>query len=272
MSPAGVAFRRSGVGEPLVLIHGIGGRAQAWDPVRALMALDVETITVDLPGFNGTTLGHVVPTVSGYADAVEAMLKDQGLNRPAVAGSSLGGAIALELGRRGVASSVVAFAPIGFWRATGAWWCRTVIRSVFRASPLTGRMLPVLARFRLTRIATLTVFYGRPQNLTRQEVLDDFDAFRNAGTLENVNESMTRFRFDPRDYPDIPVTIAWGSRDVVLPARSQSNRARRLLPNATHITIPGGGHIPFHDDPQSCRQVLLGRVRSNRKLEPRRTP
>lgn len=259
MSPAGVAFRRSGTGDTLVLIHGIGGRAQAWDPVRVLLAHDADVIAVDLPGFNGTTLGDIVPTVDGYADAVEAMLDDQGVVQPVVAGSSLGGAIALELGRRRVASSVIAFAPIGFWRSTGAWWCRMVVRTVFRASPVTGRLMPVLARFKTTRIAALTVFYGRPQNLTRRDVLEDFDAFSNAKTLENVNDSITRFRFDPTNYPDIPVAIAWGTRDVVLPARTQARRAKKLLPNATHVVLPGCGHIPFQDDPQSCRQVLLGR-------------
>jgi len=259
MSPAGVAFRRSGTGDSMVLIHGIGGRAQTWDPVRSLMAHDADLLAVDLPGFNGTTLGDVVPTVSGFADAIEQLLRIQGLRNPTIAGSSLGGAIALELGRRGVASSVIAFSPIGFWRRPGAWWCRNVVNTVFRASPITGRFMPLLARFRLTRILALTVFYGRPQTLTPKDVLDDFEAFRGANILEDVNASMTRYRFDARDYPDIPVAIAWGTRDIVLPARQQSRRARRLLPRATHVQLTGCGHLPFNDDPETCRQVLLGR-------------
>jgi len=259
MSPSGVAFRRSGSGETMVLIHGIGGRAQTWDPVRADLAADHEVLALDLPGFNGTVLGDTVPTVEGYADAVERMLRDQRIERATIAGSSLGGAIALELGRRGVAGAVIAFAPIGFWRAPGAWWCRCVVRNVFRAAPVTGALMPVLARFRLTRMLALSIFYGRPQKLTQQEVISDFDAFRNAAALEWVNESMTRHRFDHRDYPDIPLVIAWGTRDLVLPARTQGRRARRLLPRAVHVTLQGCGHIPFTDDPESCRHVLRGR-------------
>lgn len=254
-----IVAERKGSSTPLVLIHGIGGHAQTWDPVRTLMTADAEIVALDLPGFNGTDLGDTVPTVPGFADAVESMMRDQGLVMPAVAGSSLGGAIALELGRRGVASSVTAFAPIGFWRAPGAAWCRGLVRSVYRASPLTAKVMPLLSRSRLGRVLALTVFYGRPDKLTAQTVRADFDAFRYAGALEQANQAMTRYHFDPDGYPDIPVCVAWGTRDVVLPARVQARRARRLLPRATHVLLSGCGHIPFNDDPESCRQVLLGR-------------
>ena len=52
------------------------------------------------------------------------------------------------------------------------------------------------------------------------------------------------------------MTIAWGDRDLVLPYR-QSKRARRVLPQARHVRLPGCGHLPFADDPRTCARLLL---------------
>jgi pimeloyl-ACP methyl ester carboxylesterase len=54
----------------------------------------------------------------------------------------------------------------------------------------------------------------------------------------------------------IPVTIAWGTRDLVLPYR-QAARARKVLPHARHVRLAGCGHLPFADDPDSCARLLL---------------
>lgn len=46
-----VVYDRAGHGEPLVLIHGIGHRRQAWAPVFPLLTPHRDVIAVDLPGF-----------------------------------------------------------------------------------------------------------------------------------------------------------------------------------------------------------------------------
>ena len=65
---------------------------------------------------------------------------------------------------------------------------------------------------------------------------------------------------DPAALADLPVTIAWGSRDILLTYRSQSRRAREALPWARHITLTGSGHTPFYDDPAACARVVLDRI------------
>ena len=66
--------------------------------------------------------GPVVPgSVDHFAGLVADFLDQLGLQRPELAGSSLGGGIALEPGRRGRASAVTAFAPVDSWaRRAGA--------------------------------------------------------------------------------------------------------------------------------------------------------
>jgi pimeloyl-ACP methyl ester carboxylesterase len=47
---------RAGVGEPLVLIHGIGHRWQGWLPVIERITPYRDVIALDLPGFAGSSM------------------------------------------------------------------------------------------------------------------------------------------------------------------------------------------------------------------------
>ena len=66
-----------------------------------------EVVAVDLPGFGGSAMlpEGTRPGVAELADSLTAFCREQGAERPHVVGNSLGGAIALELARRGFAAS-----------------------------------------------------------------------------------------------------------------------------------------------------------------------
>ncbi len=61
---------------------------------------------------------------------------------------------------------------------------------------------------------------------------------------------------DAHELDGVPVTVAWGDRDLLLLHR-QAARARHVLPRADHVTLPGCGHAPFSDDPDLLARVLL---------------
>jgi pimeloyl-ACP methyl ester carboxylesterase len=115
-----LAYERHGAGEPLVLVHGVTHRRQAWYPVLDQLVEQREVILVDLPGH-----GQSPPLVTDGRRVDEVMraqfkqfLADQQLDRPHVAGNSLGGLVALIAGAEGDARSVTALSPAGFWRTT----------------------------------------------------------------------------------------------------------------------------------------------------------
>ncbi len=66
---------------------------------------------------------------------------------------------------------------------------------------------------------------------------------------------LVRSSRDPGGLAAVPVTIAWGTRDVVLWHRAQSRRARKVLPGPRHVDMPGCGHLLFSDDPALCADV-----------------
>src|SRR3954468_20008599 len=104
-----LSHHRAGSGDPIVLIHGVGSQWQVWEPVLETVAREREVIAVDLPGFGDSPTLPIgtVPTVDALADAVAAFLDGLGIEKPVIAGNSLGGWIALELAARGRAKAVV---------------------------------------------------------------------------------------------------------------------------------------------------------------------
>jgi pimeloyl-ACP methyl ester carboxylesterase len=255
-----IAFDRVGSGEPLVLIHGLGSRRRAWDPVVELIVGDREILNLDLPGFGdsapdpaGTKL-----RVADHADRVEELIGRQGLERPHVAGNSMGGGIALELGRRGAARSVTAISPIGFWGRAGQSWCRLAMRAGWEA----GQRLPQAPspglELTLARLGLFIPSFGRPFKVSAEEVLATREAGLSApGFLDALDCGLDYRLEDPDDLRGISLTVAWGRRDVLLPYWTQSRVARRALPWARHVTLPRCGHVPFHDDPALCAGVVL---------------
>jgi pimeloyl-ACP methyl ester carboxylesterase len=202
-------------------------------------------------------------SVGHLADLVAAFLDELGLDRPELAGSSLGGGIALELGRRGRASAVTAFAPIGFWGPAGRRWCQAVVGGARVLSTALAPALPRVFATRAGRVALCGVFYGHPGRLSPEECLGSARALSHAPGFAAAHRAFGVWRLpvgaDPGALTGIPVTIAWGTRDLVLPHHRQAARAREELPAARHVLLPGCGHLPFADDPIRCAELLTVR-------------
>jgi pimeloyl-ACP methyl ester carboxylesterase len=255
---------RLGSGPALVLIHGLGSRRQVWDPILPVLARDHDVIALDLPGFGESpwpaTASPGRGSVGWFADQVAAFLGELDVRTFTVAGSSLGGGVALELGRRGLAGAVTAFAPIGFWGAPGRRWCQGVVTAARVAATRLDPALPRILSSTAGRAAFCALFYGRPGRLDPADALASARALAAAPGFAGARDAFGDL--PPWSFagagalPRIPVTVAWGTRDAVLPCRTQARQARNVLPTARHVLLPGCGHLPFADDPERCAALL----------------
>jgi pimeloyl-ACP methyl ester carboxylesterase len=257
-----ISHDRRGAGDPIVLVHGIGSRWQCFEPILDRLAETHETIAVDLPGFGGTPLvDGVRPGPAGYADWLAGWLADNGIERPHLVGSSMGGGAALELGRRGVASAVTAFSPVGFWGPAGLRWTQTLLTGLRLGSRHAGPVLDRLLDHPAGRAALLSNMFGHPTKVPAETAKADMAGLAAGPAFVAARKDFGRYhlRADvaPGSLTDIPVTIAWGTRDVVLTHKTQSARARQALPFARHVDLVGCGHLPFIDDPDACARVVL---------------
>ncbi|MQY05637.1 alpha/beta fold hydrolase [Actinomadura macrotermitis] len=252
-----IVFERRGSGAPLVLLHGIGHRWQAWKPVMDRLAAERDVIAVDLPGFGmSPPLPEGTPyTLDSAMESLAGAFAHLGLDRPHIAGNSLGGLFSLEAADRGLVSSATALSPAGFFNAAELRYAMSVLRASRMGARVPDAVLQQLARSPRRRKALFGMIYGRPDLLEVEELVADARAMRTAIGFEPTLRAGRDTRF-LGSCADVPVTIGWGVNDRVLLPR-QAIRAQRRLPNARFVWLEGCGHVPMGDDPELVAKVLL---------------
>ena len=251
-----VNTERRGSGDALLLIHGIGHRWQAWEPVIDKLAEHHSVVAIDLPGFGRSPVpdGGMPGSMHDVVGLIAAYLKEEGLERPHVAGNSLGGAIALELAAAGLVSSATAFSPGGFYteaerrRALGI--LNTMRANTFIPGPVMrlGLRLPTIRRWSLVPIVE------KPANITAERTFEDALAMRRGRGFRPVAKAARTYSFEGA--PEVPVCVAWGVKDRIFGVH-QAERAREKLPNAVHELLHGCGHVPMSDDPDLVSSLIL---------------
>jgi pimeloyl-ACP methyl ester carboxylesterase len=250
-------YHESGSGRPLVLLHGIGMSHTAWTPVTPYLTATRRIIAFDIAGFGSTPPlpGCTPPTAANLVDALDRTIRELGLEIPVdIAGNSLGGCMALEAARRGIARTVVAISPIGLWRRRpprhvkyvfgGLRFAVTTFPGVVRAAV----RVPFLRELALA--VPLSVGNGRMPACDAVRAVDDLAAAPGfEATFEN-----TRAPFSGSDIA-IPVTVAFGDRDWIL---TKSARHRDQLPAHTRwINAARWGHVPMWIDAAGVARLIL---------------
>jgi pimeloyl-ACP methyl ester carboxylesterase len=247
---------RTGEGPPLVLLHGVGGRREMWDPVVPLLAPHREVITIDLPGFGGSRLMEGQDLrASGLATTVADFCDQIGLERPHVAGNSLGGWVSLEIAKAGRVASVTGIAPAGLWRVRVPRYTKWQVRGIHDIPMRLGPLMSPMMRVPPLRVALTANVMGKPWKTPRSVLMADSAAMLASEGFNLILASASGQRFTDGHDIDVPLTIAFGTRDVIL---GPGCRYRAELPAHTRWLSPRGwGHVPMYDDRKGVAAVLL---------------
>lgn len=247
-----------GTGEPLVLVHGLTHRRQAWYPVLEHLTDHRTVVLFDLPG-HGESADLVVRDGDVQATLrheLTSMLDVLGLERPHIAGNSLGGRIALEAAADGLVASATTLSPAAFWYGgLDFLYIRGLFAWLTASAQLLAPVVPTLARSGKARRVMGAMVSAHPERIPAAEFIDDVAGMRRAiPAMQDIFPAADTF--DRAIPEDVPVTIAWGNRDLIL-LPYQARIAARRLPQARHVRLPGCGHVPMADDPQLVARVLL---------------
>ncbi|HEX6602038.1 MAG TPA: alpha/beta hydrolase [Solirubrobacterales bacterium] len=247
-------------GKPdLLLIHGLGGTRTIWEPVIPLLDGEREVHAIDMPGFGETPPlpEGEEPTAANLARAVHAECARNGVERPHVAGNSLGGWVALEMGRFGWAASVTTLSPAGLWSRPLGETPNGGARMLLRGSPWVKAARPFLSlalRSPATRRAAFQSIAAHPERIPPDAARALVLGWLDGEGYDAANRAMRSHVFDPSGYPeDVPTTIAWCERDRLL----APPKPRRRPPGSRFLVLPEVGHTPTWDDPELVAHTLL---------------
>lgn len=94
LSLHGTAVEISGIGPPIILLHGVGLNQSIWaEQVRAL-ASDFQVITYDLLGHGRSAAARISAPLAEWVDQLNSVVRDLALEKFALVGFSFGGLIA----------------------------------------------------------------------------------------------------------------------------------------------------------------------------------
>lgn len=250
---------RRGEGEPLLLIHGIGGQWRAWAPLLDRLAAEREVIAIDAPGFGESPPlpGGTPPTVPNQAAVVADWVRSEiGPDPIDIAGHSMGGWMALELAKLGNARRVTAVAPAGFFNRPEAEYGRAYLAyTAWNARRNRQFLRRMLARPRTRAFAGRGQFRD-PARVSPAAFMGVIEAVAASTAFDETRDAMQSDRFSGGDQVRVPVTLVWGSKDGLLLPR-QARRAAAEIPGAELIWVEGGGHFCHWDDPELVARAIL---------------
>ena len=255
---------RQGSGEPLLLLHSLGGSLVQWSPVMDRLAAEREVIAVDMPGFGESPPlpQGVSPRAANLATAVLDFYDALGIEgKPAVAGISLGGWVAIECARQGGAGAVIALCPAGFGRLSPAPTDRVLARRRRRGRLARPLLRPMMATAPGRRRA-LGRFIHRPERLRPGEAEAIARAYVTAPAYEEASTLMRAGRIEELRSIKAPVTLAWAEQDTLV--RNKPLPTRTLPRRVEQVSLPGCGHVPTWDDPDLVARVVLAGARRKR--------
>src|SRR3954468_20018850 len=91
-----LAVRRGGTGPSVVLIHGMAGSLNTWDPVFPALTQSCDVIAIDLPGHGASSRMRGDFSLGSLAAAVREALDRLDVDAATIVGHSLGGGIAMQ--------------------------------------------------------------------------------------------------------------------------------------------------------------------------------
>ncbi|MQB00868.1 MAG: alpha/beta fold hydrolase [Actinobacteria bacterium] len=231
--------QETGAGQPVVLLHGWGGRIESMAPVARCLSPAFRVVAMDLPGFGESPAPEGVWGTPDYAIFVRDVLAERGIERAHMIGHSYGGKVSLFLG----ATHPELVDKLVLVDASGV-----------RSAPSLGTRAKRVA----STAAKTAGRFGSPGRRIRQAVFDRIASkdYREAGAMRPilvrlVNEDMTPLMPRVRS----STLLVWGDRDEDTPV-SYGRKMESLIRDSGLVVLEGAGHFSYLDQADRfCRVV-----------------
>jgi pimeloyl-ACP methyl ester carboxylesterase len=258
-----VNFTIAGQGPPVVLIHGVAGRAGQWDQIVELLAENHTVLAPDLLGHGDSAKPRGDYSLGAHASGIRDLLVGLDFERASIVGHSLGGGIAMQFAYHfpEITERLVLVSSGGLG---------SEVSLVLRAAALPGADLFIAATAAPARTAGNAMRRGLAAVGVRPpadiaEVARGYaslaDGDRRAAFLATLR-SVVGVGGQSVDASDrhylsegFPVLIIWGARDPIIPVR-HGERAHEAIPGSRLEILDGVGHLPQLEAPERFVAVL----------------
>jgi pimeloyl-ACP methyl ester carboxylesterase len=252
-----------GTGPDLLLIHGLGATKASFFDTAAALSRSYRVHALDLPGFGSSSKPRAAYDAGFFADTMLGVMDRLGIERAHLAGNSLGGRVAIEVGLRApervralaLLCPAVAFVRRGyhpivrllrpeFGLLPHRWGRERVARQFWGLFADADSIDPSVADVVVDEFQRI---YGSPGARL---------AFLSAARNVYLARPLGRGGFYPRlSELRPPALFVWASHDRVIPA-AFARHVERWLPSAEQIVLDTCGHAPQVERPHQTNGLL----------------
>lgn len=259
-----VAYRTSGEGPVVLLIHGMAGSATTWKQVMPALSRDFTVLAPDLPGHGSSDKPTGDYSIGAFATTLRDLLVALGHDHCTVVGQSLGGGIAMQfayqypercerlvivgsggLGRE--VNPILRFLTLpgaeSVLKLASASQIRGAIESIGTLASRIGlQPAPYVAELWRSYVSLADDPTRKAFLRTLRAVIDrSGQAVSAANRLHLV--------------ADIPTLIVWGDADPIIPL-DHAHAAHAAMPGSRLEIFEGVGHYPHCEAPELFVEVL----------------
>jgi pimeloyl-ACP methyl ester carboxylesterase len=249
-----------GDGPALVLLHGLLGSADAWQPCFSRLGMKSSVYAIDSLGIGRSErVPELDASLSAQADRLAEFMAGAEIDRADIVGTSHGGAVAMMFAARhpGRVRSLILHAPANPFSLVGdplVHFYRTPLGRWF------ANQVPNLPE-KLQEQA-LGRMYGN-NKIVRHEALERYmSSLRVPGTVRHVMNIIDRWFDDMRELgavldrlSDVPTLLVWGTHDRAVSLES-GRQLEKILNRAELVVLEGLGHLPHDETPIAFADVV----------------
>ena len=264
---ARVAYRETGAGPAIALLHSLGLSHREWEPIVAPLSARFRVVLPDLP-LHGDSEDRPRHSYSPdwLAEVMAGFCREVVGPRPLLAGHDIGAELILRAVTSGrLQPARLVLMPNRLHRREEFRGQRAAWRVVTRTAALPGldRVLSHGARI------VFRPSFGERLSAQRNPAARDLIRHAFADVAGNGNRARSwakfahrwpseaqRYLLDAYRRIEVPVLLLWAEEDPAHPLLG-AQEALDLLPNAQLRTLPGAGFLMAYDDPVGVARELI---------------
>ena len=264
---ARVAYRESGTGPAMVLLHSLGLSHREWEPITEALSARFRVVLPDLPlhGDSEDRPRHPY-TPAWWTEVIAGFCTEVAGPKPIVGGHDFGAELALRATLSGeLTPPRLVLSGTRLHRRELDARRRTAWRSVSKLAIVPGVDRAMSHGAGLVFRPSLGDRLSATHNPAARDLVRH--AFADVGGNANRARSWAKFM---RHWPaepqrdlldayariDMPVLLLWAEEDPLHPLQG-AREALDVLPNAQLRTLPGAGFLMAYDDPVSLARELI---------------
>jgi pimeloyl-ACP methyl ester carboxylesterase len=243
-----VRYLDAGSGEPVLLMHGLGGSIESWTNNIEELAKTFRVVAVDLPGFGLSDKPKTDYTIRFYTKFVAQFLKQLNLKQASVVGSSLGGHVAAEvaINHPSLVKRLILISPVG------------ALPRSFKGSPALWKYVNVIHSTSVQQVKhALSALDGKPvddsyaqlafQKISMPGAKDAFmSALAGSAKAPRLNSRLNKIK--------APTLLLWGKEDYMIPVKFAEPFVG--MKNCRVILLENCGHRPHFERPELFNKIL----------------